>query len=377
MSGYAADISSAQSGKWTDASTWVGGVVPTKDDNVTIVAGHSVDYLFNGPSMTLDLCNDLIINGTFLSSNQTSGRIFLLIYGSVICNGSIDYGQTGSKITGAVFIFSGPTGGFTGTGSAKLKDLQVKTTSPIDFLINIPSITLSGIFCAGTKQHITIGASTVLNTGTMSLSNTFGQGTTISSMDIFGVVNASILYLCNGVDTIPANERNVLKIKNGGTLNIQSATVLRSVALTGPVGGSGFDLKIESGGKFNWTTGTNPMDFTIPTNTPYDPKLFVGYYTGSIINGVTKVADETAGPISGVNIPKAEAIGAYYNSVNRSIVLSKEFSNLKIYSVLGQEIYTIGNPDTKVTIPTSCNGMVIVSLLDKYGKFYAFKINLQ
>jgi len=42
LNSYAADITSAQTGKWNVGSTWVGGVAPGAGDNAVICSGHTV-----------------------------------------------------------------------------------------------------------------------------------------------------------------------------------------------------------------------------------------------------------------------------------------------------------------------------------------------
>ncbi len=77
-----AQITSAQNGNWSDASTWVGGVVPGASDNVVIADGHTVTI--DIPNAT---CNDLTVAGYIYFSNTTSGMGLVVNGDAVIENG--------------------------------------------------------------------------------------------------------------------------------------------------------------------------------------------------------------------------------------------------------------------------------------------------
>ena len=89
----AADISStAQGGKWSDKTTWTGGIVPTKNDNVIItstVTANGQSY-----SSTDYQMNNLTVNkgGKIIREKNSGGISYLTISGNLLNNGEIiDY----------------------------------------------------------------------------------------------------------------------------------------------------------------------------------------------------------------------------------------------------------------------------------------------
>lgn len=104
-----ATITSAQSGSWSSASTWVGGIVPSTaaHDNVIIATGHTVTYSTGNSSGTaygaLSVIGTLINNGT-LHANSVIGTGNII---STLSSG-VAYLQTGYSNTD--FTFSGAIG---------------------------------------------------------------------------------------------------------------------------------------------------------------------------------------------------------------------------------------------------------------------------
>ena len=99
-----ATITSAATGNWSIAATWVGGVVPTANDNVLIAAGHTVTVDINTAR-----CQNLTVEGTFTYDATTTH--LTQIFGNLVVNA-----------TGIFNSFNGTSGRATRVGGNVVND---------------------------------------------------------------------------------------------------------------------------------------------------------------------------------------------------------------------------------------------------------------
>ncbi len=366
-------IKSAKSGAWTNPDTWIGGVVPTQDVDVVIDLGHTVNYYINSnASTTVELCKNLTVDGTLAMSNLQTANLITNIYGSVKCNGSIIFGQTGSAVTGAVITLKGLSCNISGTGSANLKIINLNV-SAANCLISLPTINCtSGLAIAASGSKITVAKETTISGPIYYLSpaSSQGQGNGVSSFDFYGNVTCRTLYLCNNATT---TEKSRITVKSGGTLNVTNlVTPLRgALNVTNTIGGSGVIFKVEEGAKFNWSAGSDPMIYTSSSNNPYDPKLTVAYLNGSVINGVIMTSDQIGGATTSVRANKGEYMYLYYDNSGKTLILSRNFSNIKVFDLTGSVILSKNNPDKIIQLDLISKGIYVVALIDETNKFYS------
>lgn len=367
----AADIVSAQSGPWTSSGTWVGGVVPTKDDNVTIAVGHTVTYFVSGTT-TIDLCKDLIVEGTLQASCSINQNFNTSVLGSIVCNGIIEFGQT-APATGMILTLKSNTSSITGSGSMHTRtiNLNVNNTTCV---LSVPTVNLShGLYVSAINSKLIVqsGANvTIPNTGNLTVAQNGGQGAGVSFMDIYGTVNVGTILLCNNAT---GTDKSAINVKNGGVLNVAASfSPIRTAGtgITGTIGGSGLVFTIENGGSLNWTSpATDPKLLTDPGNNPYDPKLEVVYLTGSYINGqVTQTTSDLE--------VKKDDVSIQYNSSDNTIRIPDDAKSIRIFSLLGSLVLNKINPENQVQLPELKKGIYLIALTDKAGNNTSLKINL-
>jgi hypothetical protein len=115
-----ATITSAQSGNWSETSTWVGGALPADGDTVVIDSGHTVTFNVNLSSWTTGI-NGLTITGTLNVSTSTSSYMFIKAGATINGTGTFNVGTSDNPIPySTTFTLTGGAGwyikGDTSTG---------------------------------------------------------------------------------------------------------------------------------------------------------------------------------------------------------------------------------------------------------------------
>jgi len=91
-----AAITSAQSGLWSQSSTWVGGVVPGNGDTATIATGHTVTFDVDQSGFASGLAG-LTIGGT-LQVAVDGTRTYLKMAGNITGTGSMYWGTEANPV---------------------------------------------------------------------------------------------------------------------------------------------------------------------------------------------------------------------------------------------------------------------------------------
>jgi len=127
-------ITSAATGNWSNPATWVGGIVPTGDNNVVIAAGHTITcdhitarmqdlnisatavFQYTSTTAIAQIFGDLNVasTGTFFSGNGVTGRKSYF-GGNIVNNGVLNF-QPSTSTSGAL-NWVGYAHTYSGTGT--------------------------------------------------------------------------------------------------------------------------------------------------------------------------------------------------------------------------------------------------------------------
>ncbi|MBJ7427353.1 MAG: T9SS type A sorting domain-containing protein [Bacteroidia bacterium] len=345
-------ITSAQTGLWNATTTWVGGVVPSADNNVVIAAGHTVSINVNiartqnltidgtvnhsttTTSQILQTFGDVIISstGTLLGGNGTTGK-FTYIGGSLNNSGILTvnqsttatlyfFGGTAATITNSGTITGGlipvihhaNTGGITYNSPVTIRNNCFLTDGNVNPNGNL-TVGISGTAVVITRHPKARFTSRPLypSLGTALRSVTYGGGT--NGTLTFGLLRRDTIFTGFETDTISGTQIIVGTL----TINTHAHVVLRSPLLIGTatVGGittftRGFlftsptnllTINLLGNGSF----GTQPSNFTPPTN------------QGSYIIGPVRFNRPASGSAQ-INIPFGVGTAPVGTAINSNVL---------------------------------------------------------
>jgi hypothetical protein len=217
--------STATGGNWSDPTTWVGGVVPTSADDVTIVGGATVTLDVAGSCASLTVAS----TGSLLTSATTAYS--LQVAGNVTNNGTLDLSATPTIGSGLRFAGAG-NATFSGTGTTDLHMLSLAKSVRADVVeMDLPTLSVKGSTTSGEGFLFTRTTSSPVAddmTGTLKIS-----GTATLSNRVFGNAAGYVIpatggfWLNNPNFTVTAqtgspNVNGLLRI-SAGTYNVGTA----------------------------------------------------------------------------------------------------------------------------------------------------------
>ncbi|RSK32428.1 T9SS type A sorting domain-containing protein [Hymenobacter metallilatus] len=311
--GIQASISStATGGNWSDPATWVGGVVPTGADEVTIASGATV---------TLDVaasCASLTVasTGSLLTSATTAYQ--LQVAGSVTNNGTLDL--SASTTVGSDLRFTGAGNAtFGGSGTTDLQTVTITKSTQADVVeMTLPSFTVKGVASAtgdGFLAPRLISGTTVTDnmTGTLKLSGsaTIGSKVLLNQALPSGATPTGLFVPATGGIWLNNPNYTVLGQNNSTTVN----GLLRMTAGTYNVGtGSGNSLVF----------GSNAV-YTMEGGTLTTAGRFTNFASATTVTG-TMTFSMSAGTINVANVANAGAAPSF--GVNGTTTISGGNINL-------------------------------------------------
>lgn len=211
-------ITSVQSGNWADASTWSNNAIPTCNDVMTLLSGHTitVDATSSAAGVNIDngatlICNsnDLTIGCTNNNATLFNRGTYVMNGGSLIVNGNITHvaGSTFNQ-TGGEIIVDGNHNGATATSSDQTLfkiatsslNLSAGKITIIDPAVSNTSLATThtitsivecvGFFC-WYPTNIFLDSTDGIAVGQIIVGSGIPGGTTVASVNFDGSINTN------------------------------------------------------------------------------------------------------------------------------------------------------------------------------------------
>jgi hypothetical protein len=278
--------STAVGGNWSATTTWIGGVVPTATDNVTIAdaATVTIDTAANAFSLsvgtglvapttlqyeattarTLTVATNVTVasNGTFRSATTGTVTTHVLSLGGNLTNsGVLDFSTTATNVAGAGITFTGAANNTFG-GAGATTDVRTitinKGTSNANILELNPTVfTVRGAATDATNGYLTLTNGTYKISGTFTLSSrTFTANYTVAATSGIWLNNPN--YTVSGINGSPTN---------AGLLRLTQGTYNVGTASGNSIDGSAGAVFIIEGGTLNTTGRFSPQSAVSYTQT--------------------------------------------------------------------------------------------------------------
>ncbi|MFH0866984.1 MAG: hypothetical protein V1904_12375, partial [Bacteroidota bacterium] len=333
------EIVSAQTGDWDENTTWVGGVIPTTNDNVRIANGH-----------TVTLQADVTINELTIDNGATieNGTYYLYVYGDYTINGQHNIDENNR------LRLYGNGANIDGTGTINLSNLgwsifafngnkTIKATADItingDFLIgdavsinNLGSVILDDLTAQTSTSTWINGANSVLICGNSLLTT----GTLRASGDY-----NTITYSSTGTENIKDAYNNTYYNLNIAGINAKTLTdnviIKGNLNISSELDAANYIIEL----KGNWTnTGIfSENQSTVKFNNSVDQYLTVA--SGEIFNNM--------------NVNKSGGKLYLNNEVVIAGTLTMTLGNIDV----GSHKLTLGNSTTNIGILSYNSGSII------------------